>query len=248
MDGRETVDYSANHLVLKQVVSAADEQRLDAIIKLMRRVLGRNTITKAQLRRVLTADQFANYAETLTDVNESSEAAFGRGMPEQLMPYNAMLRKGDLAWARYQNQSRASRARSKSKRNWEDIAESHYKSAAQHLEVILGCARRGDYDVTLGELELWLDRRVSFDPNDPDCVGIDCVSVPRVRGSRSHNAQDAGLPKLSKRLKAQICAVGALLIAGSDFAFDIPQPQEQMLTEEQSAILRDKLTQLTKGK
>ena len=71
-------------------------------------------------------------------------------------------------------------------------------------------------------------------------VGLGPDLIPRVRGSRSHCAQDAGLPKLSKRLKQQWAALNVLLVVATDIAFELPQQQSAKsgLTEEQMKRMR----------
>ncbi len=245
VDAEEQPDYSAEHLVLKQTVGRADGLRLDAIIELMRQMLRGQNATRSQLRRVLTREQFSSYEESLTEVTEFSESAYGSGMPESLKSYNEKLRLADLAWGKYQSKTKSKRRNYRSRRNWEDVAESRYESAIERLQEIFECARRGDYGAeALGQLELWMDRPVSFDPIDPNCVGIDCESVPRVRGSTSYYSKCAGLPKLSKRLKSRIYAAKALLVAGTEIAFEMPIDSVGVLTTQQRDQLRDKLSRL----
>ena len=55
-------------------------------------------------------------------------------------------------------------------------------------------------------------------------LGIDADGVPRVRGSSSPHAQDAGLPKLSVRLKREQRVLENLLRAAVACAY-VPEPE-----------------------
>ncbi len=68
--------------------------------------------------------------------------------------------------------------------------------------------------------------------------------MPRVRGSKSRYAQDSGLPKLSKRIKREYCALNALLVAGCELAFVLPVQQAHALTQQEQQQQRDKLRML----
>ena len=89
-----------------------------------------------------------------------------------------------------------------------------------------------------------MDRVVDFDAGFDRQIDINAHAIPRVRGSKSRYAEDSGLPKLSKRLKRQYCALNALLAAGCNIAFDVPVVEVQEPTQEQQKILRDKLKAL----
>ncbi len=63
---------------------------------------------------------------------------------------------------------------------------------------------------------------------------IDCVGVPRVRGSKSINALDTGLPKLSSRLKKRECQLHALVEAAFELTYENTIVEEVVeFTEEQ---------------
>jgi hypothetical protein len=139
-------------------------------------------------------------------------------MPEQLKKYNILLNKADLMFNK--SESLSDKKSKKSARVY-DKAEVLYESALVYLEETFACAERGDWGGEVrSQLYTWMDRDVVFGINGN--VGIDRDSIPRVRGSKSHCALDAELPKLSKRLKREECLLCALLVACCDIAFVLP--------------------------
>ena len=64
-----------------------------------------------------------------------------------------------------------------------------------------------------------MDRELDFEAGAERTIGISPASIPRVRGSKSSNALDSGLPKLSKRLKRKECQLLALRDAAWKLAF-----------------------------
>jgi uncharacterized protein HemX len=89
-----------------------------------------------------------------------------------------------------------------------------------------------------------MDRAVEFDSKMPNAVDTNPYAMPRVRGSKSRYAQDSGLPKLSKRIKREYCALIALLVAGCELAFVLPVQQQAEQTTEETIQLRNKLRAL----
>lgn len=66
--------------------------------------------------------------------------------------------------------------------------------------------------------------------------------IPRVRGSRSSNALDSGLPKLSKRLKRKECQLLALRDAAWNLAF---KPEDEVeVTAEDALKLRERIAKM----
>lgn len=89
-----------------------------------------------------------------------------------------------------------------------------YGRALLYLEAAVNLASGPD----LVRLHSWLDRPVMFGKNGN--LRASKFGVPRVRGSRSPYAQDAGLPKLNKRLKREQYVLEILLMAIVGTMFD----------------------------
>jgi hypothetical protein len=88
-----------------------------------------------------------------------------------------------------------------------------------------------------------MDREIDLDEGANTKLSIDCVGIPRVRGSKSKNALDSGLPKLSKRLKRKECQLQALRSAACAIAFEAEVVEEVTIS---SSVLKNKLQDLLK--
>lgn len=250
VDAQKQVDYVDPSIPLCEFVSVIDAERLDDIAELLNIALDGKNIPVAKLKSALTADEFAEFTASSAAVSEQSEIMFGEGMPEQLKSYNKKLNAADFMWSRYEAMPAVAAYGSKRKvtpAQVENRAESLYEDALENLEETFGCAERGDWgSEMLPRLQHWMDRSIDFNAGFNRTLAPDVHSVPRVRGSKSKYAQDSGLPKLSKRMKQQLCALNALLVAGCEIAFVVPYPNPAQLTATQSHDLKSKLANLMK--
>lgn len=250
VDAQELFDYVDPNFPLRECVSATDAARLDCIVELLNLALSGKNIPVAKLKLALTADEFAEFNDSVTSVVEQSEILYGDGMPEQLKSYNVKLRNADFMWARYESMPTFASVGSKRKATpsqVEDRAQSLYEDALEDLEQTFSCAERGDWGLEMiDRLHRWMDRPIDFDAGVNRALGPDAHSVPRVRGSKSAYALDSGLPKLSKRIKQKWCALNALLVAVCDIAFAVPYTQPILSTPAQSQVLKSKLATLMK--
>jgi hypothetical protein len=215
--------YDASHFTLRQTLTNEQHQRLDSINALFKHALNGGVVSIQKLRRVLSADELKHYEQMFTEIVEYAEVMYGNGMPEALRDYNAYLQQADFQYNKYEKMSGlksvgSARFKSDSITKTYNKSEVGYERALEYLHEQIGLATR---DGSLDELLRWLDREVDFGPNGT--LGINADQVPRVKGSRSRYAQDAGLPKLSKRLKQQSAALRILLVAAVDMAFDVPK-------------------------
>ncbi|WP_310644920.1 hypothetical protein [Limnohabitans sp.] len=171
-------------------------------------------------------------------------------MPEQLKSYNIKLNAADLMWARYEAMSTHAAHGTKRKMTpsqIEDRAESLYEDALENLEETFSSAERGDWGMEMiDRLHRWMDRKIDFDAGFNRTLAPDVHSMPRVRGSESRYAEDSGLPKLSKRIKRQLCALHSLLVACCEIAFEVPYPQPNVASATQTQELKSKLADLLK--
>lgn len=230
VDAQVVHEYVVPDFPLREQISVDDLVRLDAVNEAFLVALSGRTIPISLLKRALTVEQLRQFAKDVTEVVEVSEIQFGDGVPVEFRSYNKKLNKADFMWARFEATPTHSFRKGKTKRNktgkLEDRAESLYEDALEELCEIFGCAHRGDWGFgKYAELLTWLDREFYFDAAPGHQLDISAHSMPRVRGSKSAYAEDSGLPKLSKRLKRQYCALNALLVAGCDIAFIVPYPE-----------------------
>lgn len=249
VDAQEQYTYVTPTWALRDELTEQQVLQLQAVNSAVRTALQHKTITLSQLRRALTLQQLQDFAASLVEVHEPSEIMYSGGMPEPLHAYNAALRAADFAWSRFEAlpttpRHHARRVKNASA-NMEDRAISLYEVAIERLADIFTSAQRGDYGAGMySELQTWMDRAVEFDSKMPNAVDTNPYAMPRLRGSKSRYAQDSGLPKLSKRIKREYCALTALLVAGCDLAFVLPEQQENVLTQHEQQQQREKLRSL----
>ena len=250
VDAQEQYDYVDPNFPLRDCVSATDAARLDCIVELLNLALSGKNIPIAKLKRALTASEISEFNDSVASVKEQSEILYGDGMPVHLKSYNKKLNAADLMWARYERMPTRAAYGSKRKitpSQVEDRAVSLYEDALEDLEETFGCAERGDWGMEMiDRLHRWMDRSIDFDAGFNRTLAPDVHSMPRVRGSKSKYTEDSGLPKLSKRIKRQLCALHALLVACCEIAFIVPYPQPKQLTAADSMLLKSKLADLMK--
>lgn len=232
--------------VTRDFVASMDDLQLQTLIKIniqLDQLLRGETVSASKLRSVLTQQQYTDYLASLDTPRHSVEVMYSGGMPQELKDYNIRLRKADLVFNKYEKMAGLQAVGKRKYKmhvlsDTEYLSQHLYENAIERLDEIFGCASGAE----LQTLHNWMDRDVVFGANGN--VGIDFERVPRVRGSKSHQAQDAGLPKLSKRLKRQACMLSALMTAASDIAFVPFKVASTELTDAQTLTLRDKLSKL----
>lgn len=220
------VTYDASHFVLRDDLLSDDAKKLARINALIEAIFAKRTVRDGQLRSVLTDAQWSYYEELLQEIRHTVEIDYADDTPAVLVRYNELLKRADFEYGKAERYAAKARYCWKYKqstitRTYEN-AESLYETALEYLQEQLETAERNDYG-TYHLITKWLDRDVVF--GEFGNVSLSNVGVPRVRGSKSHNAQDAGLPKLSKRLKREESVLMALLVAACDIAFVLPQQQ-----------------------
>jgi hypothetical protein len=232
--------------VAREFVASINDLQLKTLARLncqLDQLLNGKSVAASKLRSLLTQQQYTDYLASLDTPRHSVESLYCNGMPQELKDYNILLRTADLVFNKYEKMA-GSQSVGKGKYTQHTVRETAkqsqrlYESAVMRLEEIFGAAT-GEH---LMELRNWMDRDVVFGANGN--IGTDCESVPRVRGSKSHQAQDAGLPKLSKRLKQKACMLNALMTAAIEIAFVPLKIASTELTAAQTLALRSKLTKL----
>lgn len=220
VDAREEKTYTVPDAEFNATLNGDELLQLNKLNELLRKLVSDKSVTDQQLKRALTEQQYADYKESLTAVVHSNEIKYADGMPAELRDYKALLKKADDVNNMFEKMSaraRNGRARYKSgavRRGYEK-AEALYEHALERLEEIYNS---GD-GYQRYQLQLWMDRELDFEAGAERTIGISPASIPRVRGSKSSNALDSGLPKLSKRLKRKECQLLALRDAAWKLAF-----------------------------
>lgn len=244
VDGREEATYDVPDVTLRKIDDAKQVKQLVRVNALLKQLVAGKTATVAQMRSALTQEQYDAYVRSVTTEQHGSEIMYGNGMPDELRSYNTKLKAADFQQAKYEKMSGLqSVGRAKYKHGTVgkalDKAESLYESALERLEEIWGMASPAQ----LYELQNWMDRDIDFEKGVDRTVGICVDSIPRVKGSKSSHAMDAGLPKLSKRLKRVECQLLALREAACGLAFEREQ-ENNAENQVDAAQLKERIAKL----
>jgi hypothetical protein len=209
----------------KDVLTADEHNRLVLLNTLLSQQLRGKTVSVAQIKQALTEHEYAEYESSLTQPVTTAEIMYADGVPNTLKRYNIKLREADFQYYKYEKMSglrdnRKAQFKSESLKRTMNKAEQLYERALEYLQDQIEFATR---ERRQDELLRWLDRDVVFGADGN--LSIDADGVPRVKGSRSHHAQDAGLPKLSVRLKREQRVLENLLRAAVACAY-VPEVVE----------------------
>jgi|TARA_R110002124_G_scaffold92599_8_gene235261 hypothetical protein len=163
------------------------ERREKRLIELVDRMKAGRTVTKRDLRTVLTDDEFEGYEATWQSVQEYEQMQ--RETPSDLQRYLSLLRSADALNQRAEKMY----AKGKSARYvaLAHKAQAQYERAYENLNEALS---------TNPSLTMWLDRDFSFTTEDlPDLTAED---APRLRSGRSLLKQGGNSKKMTiKELK-----------------------------------------------
>lgn len=127
-------------------------------------------MSKRDMKSLLTEEQMQQY-----ELHWQNAQAYKQSINDgrwELESYTKKLKVADAIWARYENTRAANK-----KAETEKLAQSAYESALEHLEELLEANPA---------VELYLDRRVSFDAGNECDPSV--AEVPRYSLSKSHYA------------------------------------------------------------
>jgi hypothetical protein len=216
----------------KPVLTTDEYNRLTQINVLLSQQVHGKTVSTANLKRVFTTQEYEEYEQSLTIPITIAEVLYADGVPKELKRYNLMLRDADFHYYKFEKMSALKSTRrafykSETLTKIHNKSEHLYDHALEYLQESIELSeqnREGD------KLRRWLDRDVVFGEHNNTSLDVD--GVPRVKGSRSHSAQDAGLPKLSVRLKREQRVLEHLLRAAISCAY-VPEvvPDVQVTTK-----------------
>lgn len=243
VDGYEPDEYTLPDAEFNATLNSEQVQRLNKINELLRRFVNGLSVSDKKLKSVLDAEQYSEYTYALTTQKHLSEIDYGDGEPRALRAYKALLKQGDFEYNKYERMSsRRSSGRAKYKSQTIDRvynkSDGFYERALECLEELWGVSPGYEQH----QLQKWMDRDIDFDAGMERTIGIGPVLIPRVRGSRSSNALDSGLPKLSKRLKRKEYQLLALRDAAWKLAF-VPV-DEQAIRDEDALKLRERIAKM----
>ena len=243
VDGYEPEIYTLPDADFNATLSNEQVQRLNKINELLRRFVNGLSVSDKQIKSVLDAEQYSEYSNALTSQQHLSEITYGDGEPSTLRPYKTWVKQGDFEYNKYDRMS-SSRSSGRAKYKSETIdrvynkSDGFYERALECLEELWGISTGYEQH----QLQKWMDRDIDFDAGMERKIGIGPVLIPRVRGSRSSNALDSGLPKLSKRLKRKECQLLALRDAAWKLAFK--PDDEAEVSAEDTLKLRERIAKM----
>ena len=244
VDERTPDTYAEIDLPFRLITDLDECKRLKLINDLFNSAINNKTISISKFKRALTQQQYESYIESLTKVVEMSEIQYGNGMPDVLHSYLAYVKDADFQFNKFESMSGKRGAgiavyKSGIVKKTEEKAEKLYELALERLAEIYSSASEAEKF----ELNSWFDREITIERGAEMTHTIDCVGVPRVKGSKSINALDTGLPKLSSRLKKRECQLHALVEAAFHIAYEYKYVEEVVeFTEEQKIQLNKRLS------
>ncbi len=245
-DERTADTYDEIDLPFRLITDLDEYKRLKLINELFNSAVNNKTIPFSKFKRALTQQQYESYIENLTKVVEMSEAMYGSGMPDVLHSYIAYVKDADFQFNKFESMNdKRSRGRAIYKsgavKKTEEKAEKLYELALERLAEIYSSASEAEKS----EFSFWFDREITIEQGVNTTHSNDCVGVPRVKGSKSINALDTGLPKLSSRLKKRECQLHALVEAAFALTYEYTFVDEVVeLTEEQKILLNKRFNLL----
>jgi hypothetical protein len=217
-----------------------DVDRLRSLTAALAYIVDERAVPPAEMRRVLTAEQHAEYVTSFDWDMSPVESDHSGDMPWQLRNYLDLVREGDKH-TRTANLFRRSKKRDAQGRTafgrYEAKAESCYESAVMDLcnYVDTDPTRNPNPDAQLaGEILRWLDRDVNPEPGYGPDVSIS--GVPRVRGSKSRFALIDAQPVVGVLLRKHWRQREALSRAVLELLY--AEVEEAVLTEEQRLRIR----------
>ena len=245
VDARVKKTYAIAQHKFREITDADELHRLNVLNVQMKSIVNNKNVSDRHLQSALTQQQYAEYVASLTTLAHPAEIMYGDGMPDELRGYNMMLHAADFQNNKFEKMSAL---KSIGRKNYSkqsvtaasNKAESLYEDALERLGEIWSSATPAE----LYELQTWMDRDIDIDRGFESTISIDCIGMPRVRGSRSAHAMDSGLPKLSKRIKRRECQLIAIRAAACAIAFEPEAEEDGTVSAEDADKLRERLKNL----
>jgi hypothetical protein len=188
-----------NAVVVSQLSPTEKKRRLKRLKELLARLKRGNDITRRDLEKVLTEEQWNDYeqANQYLSVNYLE----GTERPQELDVYLDKIRQADF----YHNRSSSTPTTERSRidhRNRSGRMRLYYQAEACYEDAVMYlCGVLDGHNQQLAnEVRMYLDRDV--DTSTGNQPGADPQSVPRIRGSKSiHSKSNKGANKFELRRK-----------------------------------------------
>ena len=188
-----------NAVVVSQLSPTEKKQRLKRLKEMLARLKRGNDITRRDLEKVLTEEQWNDYEQS----NQYLSVDFleGTERPQELDVYLDKIRQADF----YHNRSSSTPTTERSRidhRNRSGRMRLYYQAEACYEDAVMYlCGILDGHNQQLAnEVRMYLDRDV--DTSTGNQPGADPQSVPRIKGSRSiHSKSNKGANKFELKRK-----------------------------------------------
>jgi hypothetical protein len=223
-------------------LAQADTRRISSVESALQLLVKNEPISLRVLERALTESQLTQYRDCCNQPSSFDIACKEQDYPLQFVQYLHLIRQGDRYEALAQSARRRKTLNRTAAEQFSQQAETSYESALMELADLLAPPyqdMKHAFDYVQAELiRNLLDRQVDCSMgNDPNA---DCVSVPRLKTSRSKYTIKETATTPSKHEHRMSCQCDALIPAALELLYG-KQTTSQELTDEQSAKLRQKL-------
>jgi hypothetical protein len=188
-----------NAVVVSQLSPTEKKRRLKRLKELLARLKRGNDITRRDLEKVLTEEQWNDYEQSNQYL--SVDYSEGTERPQELDVYLDKIRQADF----YHNRSSSTPTTERSRidhRNRSGRMRLYYQAEACYEDAVMYlCGVLDGHNQQLAnEVRMYLDRDV--DTSTGNQPGADPQSVPRIRGSKSiHSKSNKGANKFELKRK-----------------------------------------------
>lgn len=241
-------DIGSEHFI---ALDDADTKRIVAIKSALNCIADNTLVPKRLIDRALTEAQRADIRSCCNQPTSFELDYKPQDFPLQFVRYLNYVQQGD----RYTALAQSARKRKSVKRDargrtaaqrYSDLAETSYESAVMELTDLLEPTQGMPFDhQQAGMIRMVLDREVDCSiGNEPN---PDAVCVPRLKTSKSQYAIKNDIATTSKHEHLQRCQRDALIPVALELLYGKQEaPATTSSTQEQSALLKQKLNQLRK--
>jgi hypothetical protein len=188
-----------NAVVVSQLSPTEKKRRLNRLKELLARLKRGNDITRRDLEKVLTEEQWNEYEQSNQYL--SVDLSKGTERPQELDVYLDKIRQADF----FHNRSTSTPTTERSRidhRNRSGRMRLYYQAEACYEDAVMYlCGVLDGHNQQLAnEVRMYLDRDV--DTSTGNQPGADPQSVPRIKGSRSiHSESNKGANKFELKRK-----------------------------------------------
>ena len=199
-----------NAVVVSQLSPTEKKQRLKRLKELLARLKRGNDITRRDLEKVLTEEQWNDYEQANQYLSVDYSKSIER--PQELDVYLEKIKQADFYHARASSTPTTERSRIDGRNRSGRLRLYHQAEACYEDAVMYLCGILDGHNRQLAnKLRMYLDRDV--DTSTDNQPGADPQSVPRIKGSRSiHSESNKGANKFELKRKYKRDAIESAIV------------------------------------